>query len=61
MMMAHGMNSVSTFYPAIVRSLGYNNTISLLLVAPPFLLACFIHFGLSYWSDVSATQSCVYP
>jgi len=58
MMMAQGMGSITNFFPAIVGSLGYSPTISLLLVAPPYLFACFIFWGVSWYSDRKHT---IYP
>lgn len=45
---AVGTGSVSYFFPTVVGTLGYNNTISLLLTAPPYIL-CVITTLLNAW------------
>lgn len=37
----------------IVKTLGYNNLITLLLTAPPYIWAAGWYMGLTWWSDVS--------
>lgn len=53
MIMSQAMGSVGNFFPTIIQSLQYNNIITLVLTAPPYILVCFIFLGLSWYSDVS--------
>ena len=57
-MFSQGQGSIANFFPAIVASLGYTRTISLLLTAPPYILAGFVYYGITYYSDRKNT---VYP
>lgn len=58
-MMSQAQGSIANFFPSIVRTLGYNTTITLLLTAPPYVFAAIYYFGLTYLSDVSlAWASC---
>ena len=57
-MFSQGQGSIANFFPAIVSSLGYSRTISLLLTAPPYILAGFVYYGITYYSDRKNT---VYP
>lgn len=50
-MFSQGQGSIANFFPAIVSSLGYSSTISLLLTAPPYILAGFVYYGITYYSD----------
>ncbi|KAK5046109.1 hypothetical protein LTR84_008566 [Exophiala bonariae] len=46
---AYGFNN---FFPTIVKGFGFgNNTITLILTAPPYLLAAFVAFGVARSSD----------
>ncbi|KAJ5107708.1 nicotinamide mononucleotide permease [Penicillium angulare] len=49
--MSQAMNSALNFLPTIVSTIGYNSTITLVLTAPPYLLACFFFYFISWWSD----------
>lgn len=57
-MMSQGQGSIANYFPTLVDSLGYSKTISLLLTAPPYILAAFIYYGITFWSDRKNT---VYP
>lgn len=57
-MFSQGQGSIANFFPAVVSSLGYSRTISLLLTAPPYVLAGFVYFGITWYSDRKNT---VYP
>jgi hypothetical protein len=57
MIMSQAMGSVGNFFPTIIKSLQYNNIITLVLTAPPYILVCFIFLGLSWYSDVSLLAS----
>lgn len=50
--MSQAMGSTNNFFPSIVQSLGYNKTNTMLLTAPPALLAALVSYLVSYWSDV---------
>lgn len=51
MLCSQAMGSVGNFFPTILSSLGYNPTVTLLLTAPPYVFACFVFYGISYFSD----------
>ncbi|KAK4494376.1 hypothetical protein PRZ48_014674 [Zasmidium cellare] len=57
-MLSQGQGSIANFFPALVASLGYSSTISLLLTAPPYVLAGFVYYGIMFYSDRKNT---VYP
>ncbi|KAF2720612.1 MFS general substrate transporter [Polychaeton citri CBS 116435] len=57
-MLSQGQGSIANFFPSLVASLGYSRTISLLLTAPPYILAGFVYYGIMFWSDRKNT---VYP
>ncbi|KAI7554814.1 MFS general substrate transporter [Hortaea werneckii] len=57
-MMSQGQGSIANYFPTLVDSLGYARTISLLLTAPPYILAGFVYYGLMFWSD---RRNTVYP
>ena len=43
--------SVTNFFPTVVQTLGYSKIISLLLTAPPYILAVFCAFGNALHAD----------
>ncbi|KAH8169822.1 major facilitator superfamily protein [Sarocladium implicatum] len=49
--MAQAMGSVVNFFPSIVQTLGYNKINTMLLTAPPFVLAAIVFYTISYISD----------
>jgi hypothetical protein len=51
--MAQAMGSTVNFFPSIVETLGYNRINTMLLTAPPFILAAIVFYTISYISDVS--------
>ncbi|WVR07255.1 hypothetical protein IAU60_004296 [Kwoniella sp. DSM 27419] len=51
MIMSQAMGSVGNFFPTIIKSFGFSNIITLCLTAPPYILVCFLFYGLSYYSD----------
>ncbi|KAI7158591.1 MFS general substrate transporter [Hortaea werneckii] len=57
-MMSQGQGSIANYFPTLVDSLGYARTISLLLTAPPYILAGLVYYGLMFWSD---RRNTVYP
>lgn len=57
-MMSQCQGAVVNYFPSIVQTLGYTRTITLLLTAPPYILAAFVYYGISYLSDRKNT---IYP
>lgn len=57
-MLSQGQGSIANYFPTLVAALGYSSTISLLLTAPPYVLAAFVYYGLTFYSDRKNT---VYP
>ncbi|KAJ5715843.1 MFS transporter [Penicillium malachiteum] len=49
--LSQALNSALNFLPTIVDTLGYDETMTLVLTAPPYLFACFYFYFLSWWSD----------
>ncbi|KAJ8517251.1 hypothetical protein ONZ45_g5548 [Pleurotus djamor] len=43
--------SFAAFFPTLAQTLGYNNTITLLLCAPPWILATAVAFVITWHSD----------
>ena len=52
MLMTQGMGTVTSFFPTIVESLGYDKEKTLLLTSPPYLFACVVFMAVSWYSDV---------
>lgn len=46
-----GAAGFQNFFPTLTRTLGYSQTISLLLVAPPYIFMVFYSFAHCYYSD----------
>lgn len=59
-MMSQCQGSIANFFPSIVQSLGYNRTISLLLTAPPYVLAGGVYYMISWYSDVSRSRRVIF-
>ena len=51
--MAQAMGSTVNFFPSIVETLGYGRIHTMLLTAPPYILAAIVFYIISYISDVS--------
>ncbi|GAM38009.1 hypothetical protein TCE0_033r08409 [Talaromyces pinophilus] len=49
--MSQAMGSTVNFFPTIVGSLGFSKNITLLLTAPPYVLATIVFYIISYISD----------
>lgn len=49
--LSQAQGSIANYFPTLVASLGFNHTISLLLTAPPYILAGFVYYWLMYYSD----------
>jgi MFS family permease len=50
-MLSQAQGSIANYFPTLVSSLGFNHTISLLLTAPPYILAGAVYYCLMYYSD----------
>ncbi|KAL1887194.1 hypothetical protein Sste5346_010369 [Sporothrix stenoceras] len=50
-LLSQAQGSIANYFPTLVNSLGYNSTISLLLTAPPYILAGIVYYFLMYYSD----------
>lgn len=57
-MLSQAQGSIANYFPTLVKSLGYGSTDSLLLTAPPYILAGFVYYGITLWSD---RRNTVYP
>ncbi|KIW19314.1 hypothetical protein PV08_03608 [Exophiala spinifera] len=57
-MLSQAQGSIANYFPTLINSLGYGSTDSLLLTAPPYVLAGFVYYGITFWSDRKNT---VYP
>ncbi|KAL4908306.1 hypothetical protein BDW74DRAFT_188420 [Aspergillus multicolor] len=57
-MLSQVQGSIANYFPTLVSSLGFGETVSLLLTAPPYILAGGVYYGIMYWSD---TRNTVYP
>lgn len=57
-MLSQAQGSIANYFPTLVNSLGYGSTGSLLLTAPPYVLAGFVYYGITLWSD---RRNTVYP
>lgn len=50
-LLSQAQGSIANYFPTLVASLGFSGTISLLLTAPPYILAGFVYYGLMWYSD----------
>ncbi|KAK4540662.1 hypothetical protein LTR36_008993 [Oleoguttula mirabilis] len=50
-LLSQGQGSIANYFPTLVSSLGYSSTITLLLTAPPYILAGFVYYGIMFVSD----------
>ncbi|KAF2152784.1 MFS general substrate transporter [Myriangium duriaei CBS 260.36] len=57
-MLSQAQGSIANYFPTLVASLGYSRTISLLLTAPPYILAGAVYYLLMWYSD---RKNVVYP
>lgn len=55
-MMITGAAGFQNFFPTLTRTLGYSNTVSLLLCAPPYLFITFWALAHSFASDKLGTR-----
>ena len=47
----HSSGTINSYFPTIVRTIGYGQTVTLLLTAPPYLLSCIVALGVALNSD----------
>lgn len=59
MAMCQAMGSTNNFFPSIVQTLGYNKINTMLLTAPPAILAAILSYCVSFYSDVSLSITLV--
>lgn len=57
-MLSQVQGSIANYFPTLVASLNFSHTMSLLLTAPPYILAGAVYYGIMYYSDRKNT---VYP
>ncbi|KAL4887878.1 major facilitator superfamily domain-containing protein [Aspergillus ambiguus] len=57
-LLSQTQGSIANYFPTLVASLKFDNTISLLLTAPPYVLAGVIYYAIMFYSDHKNT---VYP
>ena len=57
-MLSQTQGSIASYFPTLVGSLNFNSTISLLLTAPPYILAGIVYYWVMFYSDRKNT---VYP
>lgn len=57
-MLSQTQGSIANYFPTLVASLNFSSTISLLLTAPPYILAGLVYYVLMFYSDRKNT---VYP
>ncbi|KAJ5083481.1 hypothetical protein N7456_012908 [Penicillium angulare] len=57
-MLSQAQGSIANYFPTLVDSLNFSSTISLLLTAPPYILAGAVYYCLMFYSDRKNT---VYP
>lgn len=50
-MLSQTQGSIANYFPTLVGSLGFSSTISLLLTAPPYILAGIVYYVLMFYSD----------
>ncbi|KAJ5256928.1 hypothetical protein N7478_013032 [Penicillium angulare] len=57
-MLSQAQGSIANYFPTLVDSLNFSSTISLLLTAPPYILAGAVYYCLMFYSD---RKNVVYP
>lgn len=57
-MLSQAQGSIANYFPTLIAALGFTRTISLLLTAPPYILAGAVYYMLMFYSDRKNT---VYP
>ncbi|PYI17885.1 MFS general substrate transporter [Aspergillus japonicus CBS 114.51] len=57
-MLSQTQGSIANYFPTLVSSLNFSETVSLLLTAPPYILAGAVYYGIMFHSD---RRNTVYP
>lgn len=57
-MLSQTQGSIANYFPTLVGSLNFSSTISLLLTAPPYILAGIVYYWVMFYSD---RRNTVYP
>ncbi|OJJ95634.1 hypothetical protein ASPACDRAFT_35941 [Aspergillus aculeatus ATCC 16872] len=57
-MLSQTQGSIANYFPTLVSSLNFSETVSLLLTAPPYILAGAVYYGIMFYSD---RRNTVYP
>ena len=57
-MLSQTQGSIANYFPTLVGSLNFSRMISLLLTAPPYILAGVLYYGIMWYSD---RKNIVYP
>lgn len=57
-MLSQTQGSIANYFPTLIASLGFSDTISLLLTAPPYILAGMVYYAIMFYSD---RKNKVYP
>jgi hypothetical protein len=50
-LLSQAQGSIANYFPTLVAALGFNRTISLVLTAPPYILAGIVYYYLMWYSD----------
>ncbi|OAA64577.1 Major facilitator superfamily domain, general substrate transporter [Niveomyces insectorum RCEF 264] len=54
-MLSQAQGSIANYFPTLVKSLGFSSTISLLITAPPYVLAALAYYLIMLYSDRTNT------
>lgn len=57
-MVSQTQGSIANYFPTLVESLNFSHMVSLLLTAPPYILAGALYYAIMFYSDRKTT---VYP
>ncbi|KAF2641944.1 MFS general substrate transporter [Massarina eburnea CBS 473.64] len=57
-LLSQAQGSIANYFPTLVKALDFNNTITLVLTAPPYILAGIVYYYLMWYSD---TRNTAYP
>jgi MFS family permease len=57
-MLSQVQGSIANYFPTLIASLNFSSTVSLLMTAPPYILAGIVYYGIMFYSDRKNT---VYP
>jgi len=50
-LLSQAQGSIANYFPTLVAALGFSRTISLVLTAPPYILAAVVYYWLMWYSD----------